>query len=60
MRSDVRALQLIDDRPIERRRRDEQERTGKITFHRAVWPDPTAVLARRTGGVKVQVTDPDE
>jgi hypothetical protein len=59
-RSDVEALELIDARPIERRRREERERTGKISFHRAMPPDPAAVLARRNGGVKVQITDPAE
>lgn len=60
IRSDVQALELIDERPIERRRREQRERTGEFSFRRAVRPDPSAVLARRTGGVKVQVTDPDE
>ena len=60
VRTDVRALELIDERPIARRRREEHERTGEFKFHRAVWPDPAAVLRRRTGGVKVEVTDPDE
>jgi hypothetical protein len=59
-RADVKALQLIDERPIERRRREEREHTGKISFHRAVRPDPAAVLARRAGGVKLEVTDPEE
>jgi hypothetical protein len=56
-RSDVEALRLIDERPIDRRRREEQERTGEIKFYPAVWPDPGAVLARRTGGLNVQVTE---
>lgn len=60
IRSDVQALDLIDERPIQRHRREEQERTGKISFHRAVGPNPKAVLARRRGGVKVHVTDSEE
>jgi hypothetical protein len=57
-RSDVEALDLIDERPIEQIRRDERERTGKVSFHRAVHPaysSPDAVIARRKGGVRVQV-----
>jgi hypothetical protein len=57
VRSDVHALKLIDERPIERLRREEQQRTGKFRFHRAISPDPAAVLARRTGGVNVEVSD---
>lgn len=59
-RSDVRALRLIDERPIERHRRAEQEQTKKLSLHRAARPDPSAVLRRRRGGVKVEVTDPDD
>lgn len=58
-RSDVEALRLIDERPIQRHRRAEHERTGEIKFHRAVLPDPAAVLARREGGVRVQAIDAD-
>jgi hypothetical protein len=58
-RSDVDALRLIAERPIEKARREESEQTGKFSFYRAVNPaysSPEAVLARRMGGVRIDVS----